>query len=78
MRDYDGAAIVLIVIIAIALIALAMFLGPLMFMWCWNFALCAIFPAIPTITFWQSFGLSILISLVGGSFGKRTYNFKRD
>ena len=74
----DGLKIALLIIGALLLIVLLIFIDPLIFMWCWNLALCAVFPVVPTITFWQSFGICILLNLIGGCFGKRVVVKKND
>lgn len=63
-------------VVLLIILALSVFLGPLFFMLAWNYALCAVFVAIPTVTYWQAFGICILLDIIGGKF--YTHNFKKN
>lgn len=64
------------IVVLLIILALSIFLGPLFFMLAWNYALCAVFVAVPTVTYWQAFGICILLDIIGGKFC--THNFKKD
>ena len=69
----DGCAWIIALLI---ILALSLFLGPLFFMLTWNCALCAVFVMVPTVTYWQAFGICILLDIIGGKF--YYHNFKKD
>lgn len=75
-RDVKEGCVWIIVLLVI--LAISIFLGPLFFMLCWNYALCAVFVAIPTVTYWQSFGLCFLLGIVGSKFYSTSWNKKID
>lgn len=59
-----------IVGIILAVIVIAVIFGGIeaaIFMLLWNYVLCALFPAIPILTFWKAWGLLILINIVLGA-----------
>jgi len=39
---------------------------------CWNYALVAVFPSVPHVSFWQAFGLMILCNIILGAVRKAT------
>lgn len=44
-------------------------------MWLWNSVLCDVFVSMPTVTYWEMFGLSILAWCL---FGQKAYNRSKD
>lgn len=59
-----------IVGIVLAIVLIAAIFGTIetvVFMLLWNYVLCALFPAIPILTFWKAWGLLILINIVLGA-----------
>lgn len=59
-----------IVGIILAIILIAVIVGAIeaaIFMLLWNYVLCALFSAIPLLTFWKAWGLLILINIVLGA-----------
>lgn len=59
---------IVVVIIAIPFMIGASALGAYIFMLLWNWALVGIFPTIPLLDFWKAWGLTILLSFIGGFF----------
>ena len=59
--------VLLMICFVIGMIILGFSFSSLIFMWLWNWILVDLFSA-PIISFWQSFGIIILLSFVGGAF----------
>lgn len=72
MKALQVISIILLVIIAICAV-LAIEGGVIMLLW--NYVLCALFPAIPMVSFWMGIGVSCILSILGGVF-KVTVNTK--
>ena len=68
MKALQIIGIVLLVIIAIG-VAFAIEGGIIMLLW--NYVLCALFPAIPTLSFGLAIGVSCILTILGGAFGVR-------
>lgn len=67
MNDTIKGLIYLIIIVLLGL-----FLKPLIVMWLWNWVMVSLF-GLPHLTYWLSFGLSWLVSLlVGKTAGTKT------
>lgn len=66
MRDNEGC--VALVAVALVLLVLALFLSPLFLMLAWNLAVCALFPMLPSMTYWIAFGVDVFLWLVGSNF----------
>lgn len=60
-------AIVGIILAVILIVAIVGAIEAAIFMLLWNYVLCALFPAIPTLVFWKAWGLLILINIVLGA-----------
>lgn len=54
----------------IIIVIVAMTLGTLFLMFFWNWLIVGIFPTLPTIDFWKSLGLYLLLCFVGQFFKK--------
>lgn len=67
-EDYGCAAYVLICILVLALAFGLFCLNAWLVMLLWNAVVCAIWVAAPAITFWQSFGLILMVRLAFGNF----------
>lgn len=67
-EDYGCAVYVLACIFALALAFGLFCLNAWLVMLLWNAVVCAIWVALPTITFWQSFGLVLIVRLILGGF----------
>ena len=52
----------------ILMIPLMLFLTPLFLMWTWNLAVCALFPTLPSMTYWVAFGVNWFLNIVGNKF----------
>ena len=66
-----------VIVAAIILIAISLFLNPLLLMLTWNYAICALFPALPLMSYWIAFGVNLFLGIVGGKFKTSiTQNFK--
>ena len=50
------------------LIPLTLFLTPLILMLTWNMAICALFPALPAMTYWVAFGVNLFLNIIGNKF----------
>ena len=48
--------------------ALKLFLTPLFLMLTWNLAVCALFPTLPTMSYWIAFGVNWFLSIIGDKF----------
>lgn len=66
----SAAEIAVLVIIGIPFIIACSALGAYIFMLLWNWALVGIFPTIPVLDFYKAWGLTILLSFIGGFFRK--------
>lgn len=60
--------IILLVIVA-ACVTFAIEAGIIMLLW--NYVLCELFPAIPTLSFGLAVGVSCILSILGGVFGTK-------
>ena len=73
--------ILIIILVLIGVLALVVGLSALegwIFMLLWNYVLCAIFPSIPTLSFWLAWGLLFLINIIGSAFKKVVYRSGAD
>lgn len=68
MKALQFICIALLVIIAICA-AFAIEGGVIMLLW--NYVLCELFPAIPTLSFGLAVGVSCILSILGGAFGTK-------
>lgn len=57
-----------IILGAILLAALVGAIEAAVFMLLWNYVLCAIFPSVPTLSFWLAWGVLLLINIIGSAF----------
>lgn len=67
-EDYGCAVYVLACILVLALAFGLFCLNAWLVMLLWNAVVCAIWVALPFITFWQSFGLVLIVRLIFGGF----------
>ena len=68
--------ILIVILILVGVLALIVGLSAFegwIFMLLWNYVLCAIFPSIPTLSFWLAWGLLFLINIIGSAFKKVVY-----
>ena len=66
-----------IVIACVLAIALALFVTPIFLMLTWNLAVCALFPALPIMSYWVAFGVNLFLGIIGSKFKTSiTQNFK--
>ena len=65
MKALKIIGIVLLVLLAVCVV-IAIEAGIIMLLW--NCVLCALFPAIPKLTFWLAVGVSWILSILGGVF----------
>lgn len=68
LSSLTGAEIVVILIIGIPVIIGISALSGWILMLLWNWALVGIFPTVPVLDFYKAWGLSLLLSFVGGFF----------
>lgn len=67
-EDY-GCGIFLLACILVIALAFGLFcLNAWLVMLLWNAVVCSIWVALPSITFWQSFGLILIVRLIFGGF----------
>lgn len=68
MRDYNfiGCWIILIVLVLLA------FLEALVIQLLWNWLIPIFWEAAPILTYWQSFGVCLLLSIVGSMFRSKS------
>lgn len=62
-NDYGIGLVIALIVLGIILAIGSIFLVPLLIMLLWNWVAVAIFGAV-TLTYWQAFGLWLLISLL--------------
>ncbi len=67
-KSYDAASILVVIVLGIPIIVGFSALGAYILMLLWNWALVGIFPSVPVLDFWKAWGLSLLLSFVGGFF----------
>lgn len=68
-KESDAALTGCGVIVSILLLILLMFfVTPLILMLTWNLAVCALFPALPTMSYWVAFGVNWFLNIVGNKF----------
>lgn len=73
--------ILITILILLGVLALVVGLSALegwIFMLLWNYVLCALFPSIPTLSFWSAVGLLFLINIIGSAFRKVVYRSGAD
>ena len=52
----------------LAALALMLFLTPVLLMLTWNLAVCALFPTLPTMSYWVAFGVNWFLNIIGNKF----------
>jgi len=57
---------IIISIVALVASAIVSFVLALIWMWCWNYLVPVL--GLPILTYWQSFAICILLSIVGSFF----------
>ena len=72
--DSDFATGCATVVLALALLAFAIFLGPAIELWLWNDLFVELFNA-PILTYWQMFGINLFVHLI---IPTSTYTSKRN
>lgn len=60
------------IVIALAIIAGCAFLEGALLFWLWNWIVPTLWTSAPMLTYWQSFGLFLLLNLIGRLFRKTT------
>lgn len=73
-EDSDLATGCIAVVIALAILIFAIFLGPAIELWIWNDLFVEIFNA-PILTYWQMFGINLFMHMI---IPTSTYTSKRD
>lgn len=66
--DYGCGVFILALILVLALAFGLFCLNAWLVMFLWNAVVCALWVAAPALTFWQSFGLVLMIRLAFGGF----------
>lgn len=67
-KSYDAATILVLVVLGIPIIVGFSALSGWLLMLLWNWALVGLFPAVPVLDFYRAWGLTLLLSFVGGFF----------
>ena len=62
-----------VVVAIFLLIPLMLFITPLILMLTWNLAVCALFPALPTMSYWVAFGVNWFLGIIGNKFSGANY-----
>ena len=71
LSDYGCGMIILIVIVALALVFGGMCFEAWIFMLLWNWIVPIFWATAPHLGFWVSFGVMMLLNLIGGFFKSR-------